>query len=107
MESLRKAGYARDGTRLPGSGQGNDLVCSVQISPRPTMLQMKDEELRGQTDLLVKMIKANLTGRLAPKQGVWAGRKELKDLKNKMLKGRLDEVKDKPLGRKAAIRKMK
>ncbi|RDW92437.1 hypothetical protein BP5796_01831 [Coleophoma crateriformis] len=54
VESLKKQGYAKDGTRLPDSTQERDLVGTLQMSAEMALMKMRREEAQKSTDELVK-----------------------------------------------------
>ncbi|RDW80054.1 hypothetical protein BP6252_04692 [Coleophoma cylindrospora] len=54
VESLKKEGYAKDGTRLPDSTQEMDLVGTLQMSAEISLMKMGREEAQKSTDELVK-----------------------------------------------------
>ncbi len=60
VESLRKIGYASDGSRLPGPAaeEKPELFGTAQLSPNRVVLNMKPAELVQQSDLLVQAILA-------------------------------------------------
>jgi hypothetical protein len=56
VESLRKRGYASDGSRIDEAGRELPLVGTAQLSPELSILKIKLEALVQQTDQAVKFI---------------------------------------------------
>lgn len=50
VESLRKRGYAPDGSVLPGFHNQKPLKGTVQLSPKPAMLTTSSQEVASETD---------------------------------------------------------
>ena len=56
VESLKKAGYHKDGNPIDGSGKTAPLCGTAQLSPTQPILKIKLEALIKQTDLAVEVI---------------------------------------------------
>lgn len=74
VESLRKSGYAQDGSRITGSG--DPLVGTTQLFPERPILNMKFEEVVLQTDKVVQAI-IDLEDSFNEKKGALGGKKKL------------------------------
>ena len=56
VESLKKRGYASDGSRIDGTGREPPLIGTAQLTPELCILKTKHEDLVQQTDEAVKVI---------------------------------------------------
>ncbi|KAL3422306.1 hypothetical protein PVAG01_06462 [Phlyctema vagabunda] len=56
IESMRKQGWARDGSRLPGSKQQADLVGTLQMNAMISVLKLSPEELERTTDTILQTV---------------------------------------------------
>lgn len=64
VESLRRVGYASDGSRLPGTEERMPLYGTLQLGALPAILKTKTDRLIQQTDLVVAhMLRMQLGGR--------------------------------------------
>jgi hypothetical protein len=56
VESLKKRGFASDGSRIDGTGEEPSLIGTAQLTPELCILKTKHEYLVQQTDEAVKLI---------------------------------------------------
>lgn len=56
IESLRKKGYASDGSSLPGTADKAPIIGTAMLGAVPAILKIKNDSLIEQTDSAVQMM---------------------------------------------------